>query len=64
MPMSKFASTVYPPPEPGLPPIAVIFSDNGHVVMAKPVETREEGEAFIARMQTDMEALREWPGRS
>lgn len=52
--MSHYVRAVYAPPEPGLPHIAVIISDEGKAVFAFAVDNVVEGGALLALAVEEM----------
>ena len=55
--MTQLYSVVYSPDSEGLPFLAVLFTSNGEVLIARPVATREAGEMLmnfvISRLATN-----------
>jgi len=49
--MARISGAVYDPPREGLPTLAVVFGVDGHVLVARCTDSRQEAEAILAQIQ-------------
>lgn len=56
--MARIASVVYDPPGHGFPFLAVLLDEDGEVLVARAVPSREAGEALILSVMNDMSVSR------
>jgi len=49
--MAAFRGAVYDPPSEGFPALAVAFGADGNVLIARPMQSRQEAEALLAQIR-------------
>jgi hypothetical protein len=50
-------AVIYPPPESGLPFVAIVFHTDGSVALAKPFSVRDGAERYLADLTSSLVAI-------